>query len=160
MIRNVDVCYAFLFAYNKKSHTVGTFPKSNRIVGERDKNIDTTNTHIHGCSWPLIKSLYSVWLIDIKFAWSISYYCCFLRENCHYPINVRGNLRGKKQLDNPETSAVNTRHTHTRYRTKTEEEIKTGQSRDISSKQWTHSHKIQNEDRRGNQYCTIQRYQQ
>ena len=50
MIRNVDVCYAFLFAYNKKSHTVGTFPKSNRIVGERDKNIDTTNTHIHGCS--------------------------------------------------------------------------------------------------------------
>ena len=96
MIRNVDLCYALLFAYNKKSHTVGTFPKSNRIVGERDKNIDTTNTHIHGCSWPLIKSLYSVWLIDIKFAWSISYYCCFLRENCHYPIYVRGNRRGKK----------------------------------------------------------------
>jgi hypothetical protein len=43
-----------------------------------------------------------------------------------------------------ETSTVNTGHTHTRYRTKTEEAIKTGQSRDISSKHWTHSHKIQN----------------
>jgi hypothetical protein len=63
-------------------------------------------------------------------------------------MNVRGNLRGKKQLDNPETSAVNTGHTHTRYRTKTEEAIKTGQSRDISSKNWTHSHKIQNEDKK------------
>ena len=138
-------------------------------------------------SWLLIKSLYSVWLIDIKFAWSISYYCWFLRENCHYPINVRGNRRGKQnwtiqkhqqwtldtltqdterrqkrksKLDNPETSTVNTGHTHTRYRTKTEEAIKTGQSRDISSKHWTHSHKIQNEDRRGNQNWTIQRHQQ
>jgi hypothetical protein len=45
-------------------------------------------------------------------------------------------------------------------RTKTEEAIKTGQSRDISSEHWTHSHKIQNEDRRGNQNWTIQRHQQ
>ena len=55
MIRNVDFCYAFLFPYimkrtNKKFHTVGTFPKSIRIVGERDKNIDTTSTHVHDCS--------------------------------------------------------------------------------------------------------------
>jgi hypothetical protein len=38
--------------------------------------------------------------------------------------------------------------------------IKTGQSRDISSKHWTHLHKIQNENRRGNKNWTIQRHQQ
>jgi hypothetical protein len=34
----------------QKTHTVGTVPKSNRKIVERDE-IDTINTHIHDCSF-------------------------------------------------------------------------------------------------------------
>ena len=34
---------------NKKYHTVGTFPRSNRKIVERGR-IDTPNTHIHDLS--------------------------------------------------------------------------------------------------------------